>query len=157
MVEADKILEPLGMYVVDMETESGRTRTLVRFYVDLESGRINVSHCSTASHALMDHYDQVLTFGDDYALEVSSPGVDRRVARPRDFKRFVGHQAQVRLSHIVDGRRNLTGVLGEANDTHFSLVVDGQTLSFPYSLLSRANLVYDFTKHKEDADGIQSE
>ena len=158
MAEADTVLKPLGLYVVDLEVESGRTRSLVRLYVDTEDGaRIDVSHCSKASHAMMDYYDTHLTFGDKYALEVSSPGIERRVARPRDFVRFAGQQAQVRLSRVVDGRRNLSGVLAEANDTHFSLVVDGQTLAFPYSLLSRANLVYDFTKHKEDADGIQSE
>lgn len=157
MVEADKVLAPLAMYVVDMEVETGRTRSLIRLYVDLEEGRVNVEHCSKASHALMEYFDEHLTFGDDYAIEVSSPGIDRRIARPRDFRRFVGQNAQVRLNKVVDGRRNLSGVLGECDENSFSIKVGEELLSFPYALLSRANLVYDFTKNKEDADGIQSE
>ena len=157
MAEADRVLAPLGIYVVDFEVESGRNRSLVRLYVDVEEGRIDVSHCSKASRAIIEYYDEHLTFGDDYAIEVSSPGIERRIARARDFRRFVGQEVQVRLNTVVDGRRNLSGVIGESDDNQFSLIMGDQVLVFPYTLLSRANLVYDFTKHKEDADGIQSE
>jgi len=154
--EADTILAPLGVYVVDMEVESGRNRTLVRFFVDVEEGKVDISHCAKASRTLIEHYDTHLTFGENYAIEVSSPGMERRIARPRDFKRFAGSEAQVRLSKVVDGRRNFRAILGDSDDNNFTLLLGEEKLTLPFTFLSRANLVYDFTKHKEDADGIQS-
>jgi ribosome maturation factor RimP len=80
--------------------------------------------------------------GVDYRrLEVSSPGLDRVLKKPADFRRFAGSRAEVRLRVPRDGRRRFVGVLRAASDADVDLEVDGAVVSFPFSDLDKARLV----------------
>jgi ribosome maturation factor RimP len=80
--------------------------------------------------------------GVDYGrLEVSSPGLDRVLTKPADFRRFAGSRAEVRLRAPRDGRRRFVGVLRAASDAGVDLEVDGAVVSFPFSDLDKARLV----------------
>jgi ribosome maturation factor RimP len=74
-------------------------------------------------------------------LEVSSPGLDRVLKRPADFRRFAGSRAEVRLRVPRDGRRRFVGVLRAASDEGVDLEVDGAVVSFPFSDMQKARLV----------------
>lgn len=77
----------------------------------------------------------------DYALEVSSPGPDRPLAKPDHFARFVGHGARIRTGRPLDGRRNFTGRLTAADAEAVSIESEGETIEIPFDLISRSNLV----------------
>lgn len=142
----DDLLAPLAAYVVDIELESGKTRTLLRIFVDLNQGSITVDTCSKASRLIAAYIEEQGLFGGKFALEVSSPGIERRVARPRDFQRFVGHEAVVKVRDPIDSRRNIKGVIEAASNTSVTLAVGDEKLSIPYKNVARANLIYDFSK-----------
>ena len=74
-------------------------------------------------------------------LEVSSPGLDRRLKKASDFARFAGREAQVRLRHPVDGRRNFTGIVRGVEGDRVEFDYDSGRLVFDLADLDRARLV----------------
>jgi hypothetical protein len=81
-----------------------------------------------------------------YALEVSSPGLDRPLRRERDFARFAGERARVRLVEGVDGRRNFSGTLRGACDGRVEIECDGRSYQFSVEDVAKANLIPDWDK-----------
>lgn len=132
----EKTLAGLGYELVDLE-RPGRGR-LLRVFIDKASG-VNVDDCAAVSH----HLNRLLPVeGVAYdRLEVSSPGLDRLLRKERDFVRFAGHKARIRLRVPVDGQRNFVGVLGETRAGTIQLDIDGKLLSIELDNLEKARLV----------------
>jgi ribosome maturation factor RimP len=103
------------------------------------SGGITVADCESVSRQLQ----RVLEVeGIDYGrLEVSSPGLDRRLKKAADFVRFAGREARIRLRRPVDGRRNFVGVLRGVSGERVELDFEGGCLAFELADLDRARLV----------------
>ena len=78
--------------------------------------------------------------------EVSSPGLDRPLRRERDFARFVGESARIRLNDGVEGRRNFHGTLRAAKDGRVEIACDGRSYEIPIDDIVRANLVPDWER-----------
>src|SRR5687768_5883743 len=99
---------------------------LLRIYIDKPDG-VGVDDCAAVSHQLA----RVLTVENvSYdRLEISSPGLDRLLKKERDFARFVGQKARLKMRLPVEGQRNFTGVLREADAGKVQLEVDGRVLS----------------------------
>jgi ribosome maturation factor RimP len=106
-----------------------------------EGGGMSVEDCAEVSRtvsALLDVEDPI---EGTFTLEVSSPGIDRPLVRPKDYERFAGHVAKVELKEPRDGRRRFTGTLkGVAGDA-VVLGVEDQTVSLPLAEIARAKLV----------------
>jgi ribosome maturation factor RimP len=132
----EKTLDGLGYELVDLE-RPGRGR-LLRVFID-KTGGVSVDDCATVSH----HLNRLLPVeGVAYdRLEVSSPGLDRLLRKERDFVRFAGHRARIRLRVPVDGQRNFVGVLGETRAGTVQLDIDGKLLSVELDNLEKARLV----------------
>jgi len=129
-------LAGLGYELVDME-RSGKGR-LIRIFID-KPGGINLDDCSKVSN----HLSRVLTVENvDYErLEVSSPGLDRPLKKERDFVRFAGQKARVKLRVPQDGQRNFVGVLRETRAGQVAMEVEGKMVSFELANLDKARLV----------------
>ena len=85
--------------------------------------------------------------GYDGPIEVSSPGIERPLTRPEHFRRFVGHQAKVRIGEPLDGRRNFTGVIDRTGEDAFVLrLSEGAEVELPFGSVTRANLKEDIYK-----------
>jgi ribosome maturation factor RimP len=129
-------LDGLGYELVDLE-RSGKGLFL-RIFID-KPGGISVDDCAAVSR----HLTRVLAVENvNYdRLEVSSPGLDRLLKKERDFVRFAGQKARIRLRVPVDGQRNFTGVLRETSAGKVQLEVDGRLLSVDLGNLEKARLV----------------
>src|SRR3990170_7350888 len=129
-------LSGLGYELVDLE-RSGKGR-LLRVFID-KAGGVNVDDCAAVSHQL----SRVLTVeGVNYdRLEVSSPGLDRLLKKERDFARFAGHKARIKVRIPIDGQRNFVGVLREVSGGAVQLDVEGRLLSLDLNNLEKARLV----------------
>ena len=104
-------LKGLGYELVDLEVS--RNGGLIRVFID-RAGGVNVEDCAAVSN----HLTRLFAVEDvDYGrLEVSSPGLDRPLAPAKDFRRFAGERAQVKMRVPVDGRKNFVGILRGASD-----------------------------------------
>jgi ribosome maturation factor RimP len=134
------LLEPaltsLGFELVDFELS--RSGGMIRVFID-RAGGVNVDDCAAVSN----HLTRLFAVeGIDYSrLEVSSPGLDRPLRRPKDFRRFAGERVQVRMRVPVEGRKNFVGILKGASEAQVELEVDGALLSLNLAQLDKARLV----------------
>ena len=104
------------------------------------AGGVGLEDCAAVSR----HLTRLLAVeGIDYErLEVSSPGLDRALRKARDFERFAGHKADVRMrTPDASGRRRFVGVLRGAEEGRLSLELDGQTVVLALDDIERARLV----------------
>ena len=136
--------ETLGIELVAVELSGGDT-SIVRIYIDTPNG-VTVDDCAKASRqfsAILDVEDPI---SNKYTLEVSSPGMDRPLAKPIHFKAIVGQDVKIKMATLVNGRRRFTGELVEATDEFAVVEVDGEQTELPYSDMDKARLVpvYDF-------------
>lgn len=131
-------LAGMGYELVGVERPS--RSGLLRLYID-KPGGITLDDCAAVSHQV----SRVLTVENvSYdRLEVSSPGLDRLLKGERDFVRFTGHRARVRMRMPVEGQRNFTGVVREAGAGRLQLEVDGKVLSLDIGNVETARLVPD--------------
>ena len=138
-------VDALGYELADFEyINNGRMlRVFIERLHDVGSGRdpagITVSDCEAVSRQLQ----RVLEVeGIAYdRLEVSSPGLDRRLRKASDFARFTGHEARVRLRHPVNGRRNFTGIVRTVDGERIEFEFEGGRMAFELADVDRARLV----------------
>ena len=143
MAAVEQVLEAavtaLGYELVDVELGSrGRLRVFIDHPAE-KNASITLDDCELVTRQLQ----RVLPVeGIDYErLEVSSPGLDRVLKNPADFRRFAGEQADVRLRVPLEGRRRFIGVVKGASEDALELDVEGTVHRFPFANLDKARLV----------------
>jgi ribosome maturation factor RimP len=109
--------------------------SLVRLFIDHPQG-VSLALCERVTNHLA-------TVRETYALEVSSPGIDRPLSKPEHFRRYVGRRARVRTRGHHDGRRSFTGELLGADEITVTVAADTGVVSIPYADITRSNLVGD--------------
>ena len=142
----EAILTGEGMELVEAECLRMPSRWLVRIYMDKEGG-VTLNDCSEISHQLGDVLDIHDVPPGPYTLEVSSPGLDRPLARDKDFLKYQGAMIDIRLREKVAGVKHIKGKLIEfiEVDGQKLLVVDVSETSYriPRQMVVKAHLVYE--------------
>lgn len=132
--------EAMGFQLVDVDLLGGRQHQTLRIYIDRPQG-VTVDDCAGVSRQLSAILDVEDPFPGSYTLEVSSPGLDRPLVTPDDFRRFQGEVVKVRLQRAMDGRRNFTGRLVETTPENIVVEVDRERFRLPLAAIERARLV----------------
>jgi ribosome maturation factor RimP len=135
-------LQQLGYELVEVEFAPGPGGGTLRFYIDKpqESGGIDAEDCAAVSRALLDSIEADDPLPGDYAIEVSSPGLDRVLRTPEHFARFVDSRVKVELLAPRDGRRRFTGMLRRADGESIEMDVDNFSVSIRLAEIGRARL-----------------
>ncbi|MBY6066366.1 ribosome maturation factor RimP [Leisingera aquaemixtae] len=138
------VIEDLGYELVRIRLMSGKATTL-QIMADKPDGGIEVDDCaeiSNAVSAVLDVEDPII---DAYALEVSSPGIDRPLTRLKDFEMFEGYEAKLETAEMVGGRRRFKGELAGTEEDEVLINIDDQgetvTIGLKFDWLSDAKLV----------------
>lgn len=132
----DNTLAGLGYELVDLERST--KGALLRVFID-KPGGITVEDCALVSNHLSRLFAVENVAYD--RLEVSSPGLDRPLRTERDFARFAGQKARLKLRVPMEGQRNFVGVLREGEAGKVGLEVDGRLLSIDLGNLDKARLM----------------
>ena len=104
-------VEDVGYTLVDVELKGkGRGRVL-RLFIDKPDGGITLDDCQTVSQLISPMLDVEGVVEGQYYLEVSSPGINRRIRKKADFEKFTETEVKIHASSPVDGRRKITGVI----------------------------------------------
>jgi len=142
--ELAKLLEPtverLGYELADLEVRLGSKGGMIRVFIDKPEG-IDLEDCekvSLAVSALLDVEDPV---PGNYNLEVSSPGLDRKLTKVEHFQRFEGKTVNVKMRFPIEGRRRFRGTLVSSDDENIVVEVDGESHSLPLKTIDTARLV----------------
>jgi len=134
------VIEDLGYELVRVRLMSGKN-TILQVMADKPEGGIEVDDCakiSTAVGATLDVEDPIV---DEYALEVSSPGIDRPLTRLKDFENFEGYEAKIETTELIDGRRRFKGQLAGIDGNDVLINVEEGTIGLQFDWLSDAKLV----------------
>ena len=142
---AERVGGSEGIEIVDVEFLGGGGSRLLRIYIDRPEG-VSHEHCELISRqvgTILDVEDVIP--GGSYHLEVSSPGLERRLSKPKDFERFVGRQARVLLSAPVENQRRWEGKLaGFAAGVVTLEPAPGREVRFDVGLVEKANLKFEW-------------
>jgi len=143
---AEKELEPIGIEVVDVERINESGRKVLRIYID-KPGGVTLSDCQEASRRIDPALDR--EFGSEPSwdsLQLSSPGIDRVLKKPRDFERFSGEAVEISLFAPIEGAKKHRGTLIERTDDEIAIEKEGDTLRFPNDKIAKVKLWIDWSK-----------
>jgi ribosome maturation factor RimP len=140
---AQRVAASEGIEVVEVEVKGGGKNQFVRISIDKPEG---VSHadCELISHQVGTILDVEDVVPGHYTLEVSSPGLERRLLKPRDFERFQGKKAKVTLREPVENQSHWEGTLAGFADGMISLEAAGRQIRFPFEQVQKANLKFEW-------------
>lgn len=145
-----RIVEPVAndlgysLVRIKMTQENGLT---LQIMAEDGNGRFNITDCERLSKDVSPVLDVEDPIDREYHLEVSSPGIDRPLVRARDFATYLGHEAKIELSDLLDGRRRFRGLIkavdGDSVVITLPDVPKGTDPDFklPLALLAEAKLV----------------
>jgi ribosome maturation factor RimP len=143
---ARRAAERAGVEVWDIELVGAGKNRILRIFLDKPEG-ITLSDCETVSQYASELLDTEDVMADDsYQLEVSSPGVERKLARPEHFARFAGHKARIALREPVEQRRRWEGVLAGVEEPGVVVLSAGpdQTIRIRMDQIEKANLKFEW-------------
>jgi ribosome maturation factor RimP len=134
-----------GIEIAEVQLRGAGKARLLRVYIDKEGG-VTHGDCELISQRLsklLDDEDAVP--GDGYTLEVSSPGVERNLAKPRDFQRVIGQKIRLTVRNAIEDQTRFEGKLtGFANQVLHLEVSPGRLLQVPLEQVQRANLKFEW-------------
>lgn len=142
--ELMKLLEPaverLGYELSDLEVKLGGRDGVVRLFIDKPEG-VGLEDCETVSRQVSALLDVEDPLPGHYVLEVSSPGLDRRLTKVAHFQRFMGEDIRVTLRFPIEGRKNFRGALRAADEKVIEVEVDGESHRLPMATIQSARLI----------------
>ncbi len=142
---AQRVAESEGLELVEVEVLGGGKARLVRIYID-KPGGVTHADCELVSDqvgAILDVED--LVPGGSYTLEVSSPGVERKLLKPQDYERFQGKKASITLREPMENQRHWVGTLAGIQDGMITLDAEGgKTVQFRFEQVQKANLKFEW-------------
>jgi ribosome maturation factor RimP len=143
---AERVAGSEGIEVVEVELLGGGKARLVRIYIDRLNGGVTHSDCELMSHqvgTILDVEDVIP--GGGYTLEVSSPGVERKLTKPADFQRFLGQKAKVVLREPVENQKSWIGKLARLDGNVVTLEPsEGKFVQFGLDQVQKANLKFEW-------------
>lgn len=141
---AKPIAEENGCYVYDVEFVKEGGVYFLRIYVDREGG-IDLDMCEKVSRAVSEKLDVTDPIKQNYYLEVSSPGVERRLRMPEHFKRYIGSVVDVGFYKAVNGSKQLTGTLSKFDNGNICIEQEnGFEMCFNQKETTFVKLHFDF-------------
>jgi len=143
-----QIAEPLvteyGMEIVDIDYRREGRGHVLRFYLDRQVGGVTVDELAAMSRRLGDVVDVHDVVPGRYLLEVSSPGINRRLRQPSHFRRYIGKRVRVRTIERSAGRREFVGALRTVGEDGVVIAAGEGDLFIPFSNIAQANYEHDF-------------
>lgn len=137
------IIERFGYELWDVEYVKEGSDYYLRIYADKEGG-FTVDDCEAVSRALDPLLDEEDYISDAYILEVSSPGLTRKLVKDRDFERSIGRLIRVNLYKAIDGEKSFVGTLKAFDNDNLSVEITADnTFTIPRNNISLVRLEFE--------------
>lgn len=141
---AQPIAEQNGCYIYDVEYVKEGGLWFLRVFADKETEGITLDECEAVSRALSEVLDREDPISQNYYLEVSSPGVERKLKTPEHFARYVGETVDIGLYRAVNGSKTLTGVLKGLHEGAVTAEIGGEEIAIPLKETTYVKLHFEF-------------
>lgn len=150
-----EVLADLGLECLGVEFTPSQGQSTLRVYLDLLAAdadadadgarrEVGIEDCEKASRELSALLDVEDPIPGQYALEVSSPGIDRPLFSAAQFGKVAGQEVKVLLKTPLEGRRRLRGKLVAVQGERIVLDAEGKTIEFEHALVESARVVPDW-------------
>ncbi len=135
-------IEAEGFELVRLR-KTGKQRVVVQVMAERPDATMSANDCAKLSRALSLILEEKDPIKGAYTLEVSSPGIDRPLTRRKDFENWVGYQAKLELTQLVENRKRFKGVLAGVEDDQLCFDIEGEdeTALIPLSMIAKAQLI----------------
>lgn len=141
---AERVASSEGLELVDVEFVGRGPGAVLRIYLD-KPGGITIQDCQNVSHQVSTILDVEDVIERSYTLEVSSPGLDRKLVKPADYERFAGKLVKVALKGPRNGPKRYRGrLMGIENGKVKIDTGGGELAEFDLGDIEKANLVVEF-------------
>jgi ribosome maturation factor RimP len=137
------ILEEMGFELVEVEYIHNLGRWILRLVIDKEGG-VTIDDCAKVSNELGDLIDVKNFIDHSYALEISSPGLDRPLKKEKDVLKAMNKKIKLKMLTPVEGRRNYSGYLRDFENGMLHVEIETGLVALPWSEVDKANLIYEF-------------
>lgn len=137
----ESTVQALDLELWGVEHASQGKYSVLRIFIEREAG-VTIDDCERVSRQVSAIFDVEDPIAGEYTLEVSSPGMDRLLFTPQQFKQYCGEEVSVRMRTPVDGRRKFKGTLTDVVDDIIHIQVDGSDYELPHGDIEKANIVY---------------
>jgi len=147
--EIEKIIIPVinrnNCFLWGIEILRGKKNTTLRIFIDSVRG-VDINDCENISKDLNYEPSLDLNLGDDYVLEVSTPGIDRKFFDIEQLKDYIGEDLSLKSKKILEGKRNFTGTLLDCNLDVFTLSTKDKIIEFNFDDLDFCKLKPNFNE-----------
>ena len=134
------LLPGMGLEFFDAQFRKEGHGWVLRLFIDHPEG-VSLDHCEEVSRELSAFLDAEDLIGHPYHLEVSSPGLNRPLRNPAEFRRFLGRQAKIKLHEAMDGQKVFIGEITLADEEAVTLNLENGVLArCPYESIGKARL-----------------
>lgn len=141
---ATPIAEEVGCYIYDVEYVKEGGAKYLRIYADKEDGGISLDECEVINRAMCVFMDEKDPIKENYILEVSSPGVERKLKTPKHFQKYIGRTVDIGLYKAIDGSKAICGELKAYADEKITVDLGGNEIELPLSDTTFVKLHFDF-------------
>jgi len=141
----ERIVATEGMELVEAQLLGGGKHRVFRLFIDRTEG-VTHDDCEKVSRLVSEVIDEGdLISGGAYTLEVSSPGIERALVKPKDYERFLGSKVKIELREAIEKSKKFTGKLTAFDGERVTLELEpGKSMDFPLAGIHKANLKYEW-------------
>lgn len=138
---AERVAVGEGLALIDVELKGGRSNPLLRVYID-KPGGVSHADCALVSEQMSAILDVEDPFPGRYVLEVSSPGLDRKLVKPREYQYFTGRRARIVLREPLEEKKVLEGTLAGFDEGRVKMGLENERIvELDLSNISKARLL----------------
>ena len=135
-----KTIEGLGFELWGLESSRGRSELQIRIFIDQPKG-VKIEDCEAVWRQINDVLRVDGAMSEEFSLEVSSPGVNRKFYYSQQYKRFIGSLIKIRLKNIIDDSRNISAVIKDVKNDTLYLNREGNDIEISFDNIDKAQLV----------------
>jgi len=140
-------VESIGYELLDMELSYGPRSSKITVYIDSKNG-IDIEDCVTVSKLISMTLNQDIVPEEAYSLEVSSPGLDRKLILKEHYDKYIGKIIKLKLKNKMDNRKNYKGELIERTDNTITIAQDNHKINIRLDAIDICRLVPNFNKEE---------
>lgn len=149
--KASEICNSHGAYLYDIFYIKEGPKKVLRIFADTENG-IGIDLCEKISRDISAFLDEADLIKEAYSLEVSSPGVERKLRTDEHFCSVIGKCISVSLYSPVNGQKSFTGILDSFINNEITLKTEKETLTFSKDKIADAHLYFDVNEFLRSQD-----
>jgi len=133
-----EMTEGLSTELVEWNLKKRGNTIVIDIIADKPNGGNTIDECTSINKHVVGGIEEKQWFGEDFVVEVSSPGLDRALETFNDFSRAVGRKVRVHLSELVEGKVEHHGKISGVHDDHVLIQKNDQTITIPLKIITKA-------------------